>query len=58
VFVTFEGAFILARSLNDPGHMRAQLRVLRQLLETLLRHRSTPVAYIAELSHESISNAQ
>jgi TetR/AcrR family transcriptional regulator, transcriptional repressor for nem operon len=36
VFVTFEGAFILARSMNDTGHMRAQLRVLRQLLEALL----------------------
>lgn len=36
VFVTFEGAFILARSLGDPGHMRAQLRVLRQLVEALL----------------------
>jgi TetR/AcrR family transcriptional regulator, transcriptional repressor for nem operon len=36
VFVTFEGAFILARSMNDAGHMRAQLRVLRQLIEALL----------------------
>lgn len=36
VFVTFEGAFILARSLHDPGHMRAQLRVLRQTLELVL----------------------
>jgi TetR/AcrR family transcriptional repressor of nem operon len=58
VFVTFEGAFILARSLSDPGHMRAQLRVLRQLLEALLRHPSTPVAYIAALSHQNTSNAQ
>jgi TetR/AcrR family transcriptional regulator, transcriptional repressor for nem operon len=58
VFVTFDGAFILARSLNDPGRMRAQLRVLRQLLEALLRHPSTPVAYIAALSHQTISNAQ
>ena len=32
VFVTFEGAFLLARSTGDPGHMRAQLRVLRQLV--------------------------
>jgi TetR/AcrR family transcriptional repressor of nem operon len=39
VFVTFEGAFILARSMNDAGHMRAQLRVLRQLLEALLAPR-------------------
>lgn len=36
VFVTFEGAFILARSSNEPAHMRAQLRVLRQLLTVLL----------------------
>ena len=35
VFVTFEGAFILARSLRDPSHMRRQLRVLRQSLEVL-----------------------
>jgi TetR/AcrR family transcriptional repressor of nem operon len=35
VFVTFEGAFILSRSLNDPLHMRAQLTVLRHLLEAL-----------------------
>lgn len=41
VFVTFEGAFILARSMNDAGHMRAQLRVLRQLLEALLEPRPT-----------------
>lgn len=42
VFVTFEGAFILARSMNDAGHMRAQLRVLRQLLEALLEPRPAP----------------
>jgi TetR/AcrR family transcriptional repressor of nem operon len=36
VFVTFEGAFLLARSTDDPGHMRAQLRVLRQLMAALL----------------------
>ena len=35
VFVTFEGAFILSRSLNDPQHMRAQLTVHRHLLEAL-----------------------
>ena len=29
VFVTFEGAFLLARSTGRPGHMRAQLRTLR-----------------------------
>lgn len=37
VFVTFEGAFMLARTTGDPGRMRAQLRVLRELLEALLR---------------------
>ena len=36
VFVTFEGAFILARALGDTSRMRAQLRILRQTLETLL----------------------
>jgi TetR/AcrR family transcriptional repressor of nem operon len=36
VFVTFEGAFLLARSMGDPDHMRAQLRVLRQLVATAL----------------------
>lgn len=37
VFVTFEGAFLLCRSTGTPEHMRAQLRVLRQLLSGLLR---------------------
>lgn len=32
VFVTFEGAFILARTTGDPAHMRSQLQVLRQLV--------------------------
>jgi TetR/AcrR family transcriptional regulator, transcriptional repressor for nem operon len=36
VFVTFEGAFLLCRSTGDSGHMRAQLRVLRELFESLL----------------------
>jgi TetR/AcrR family transcriptional repressor of nem operon len=40
VFVTFEGAFLLARSTGDSGHMRAQLRILRQLIEALLSDRS------------------
>ncbi len=35
VFVTFEGAFIIARSLRDPSQMRRQLRVLRRSLEAL-----------------------
>jgi TetR/AcrR family transcriptional regulator, transcriptional repressor for nem operon len=36
VFVTFEGAFLLCRSTGENRHMRAQLTVLRQLLESLL----------------------
>jgi len=36
VFVTFEGAFILARATGDLGAMRAQLRILRQFLDALL----------------------
>lgn len=37
VFVTFEGAFLLARSTGDAGAMRTQLRTLRQLLGAILR---------------------
>jgi TetR/AcrR family transcriptional repressor of nem operon len=37
LFVTFEGAYLLARTTGDPGQMRAQLRTLRVLLEGLLR---------------------
>jgi TetR/AcrR family transcriptional repressor of nem operon len=36
VFVTFEGAFILARAMADTSHMRTQLKVLRQTLEIVL----------------------
>lgn len=36
LYTTFEGAFILCRTLEDPAAMRGQLRVLRQLLEALL----------------------
>ncbi len=36
VFVTFEGAFLLSRATGEPGHMRAQLGVLRRLLAGLL----------------------
>ena len=36
LFVTFEGAFLLCRSTGEPEHMRRQLRVLRQLVESLL----------------------
>ena len=37
LYTTFEGAFILCRTLRDPSAMRSQLRVLRQLLQALLR---------------------
>jgi TetR/AcrR family transcriptional regulator, transcriptional repressor for nem operon len=40
VFVTFEGAFILARSLRDGAHMRRQLRLVRMLLEQVFGVRS------------------
>jgi TetR/AcrR family transcriptional repressor of nem operon len=36
LYTTFEGAFILARTLDDKGAMKAQLQVLRQLVERLL----------------------
>jgi TetR/AcrR family transcriptional repressor of nem operon len=36
LYTTFEGAFILCRSLEDPAAMRAQLKVFRQLLEAFL----------------------
>ncbi len=36
VFVTFEGAFIRARTMEDGSHMRRQLALLRTLLELLL----------------------
>ncbi len=42
VFVTFEGAFILCRSTDESEHMRAQLTVLRQLVETLLATKAAP----------------
>lgn len=37
VWVTFEGAFLLARTTGEPSQMRRQLAVLRRLLESLLR---------------------
>ena len=37
LYTTFEGGFILCRTLDDRSAMRAQLRVYRQLLESLLR---------------------
>jgi len=36
LYTTFEGAFILCRTLEEPAAMRAQLRVFRQLVEALL----------------------
>ncbi len=36
VYVTFEGAFLLYRTTEDASAMRAQLQVLRQLVEHLL----------------------
>ena len=37
LYTTFEGGFILCRTLEDASAMRAQLRVFRQMLESLLR---------------------
>ena len=37
LFTTFEGAFLLCRSSDDPTHMRRQLATFRTLLEALLR---------------------
>lgn len=42
VFVTFEGSFLLARTTGDPGQMRRQLTVLRQLVESVLGVSATP----------------
>jgi TetR/AcrR family transcriptional repressor of nem operon len=36
VFVTFEGAYLLARTTGDPGQLRRQLAVLRRLVEAVL----------------------
>jgi TetR/AcrR family transcriptional repressor of nem operon len=35
LYVTFEGSYILCRTLQDTSGMRAQLGVFRQLLEAL-----------------------
>ncbi|MDZ5620779.1 TetR/AcrR family transcriptional regulator [Nocardioides bizhenqiangii] len=37
VFVTFEGAYLLARTTGDPTQMRRQLAVVRRLLESVLK---------------------
>ncbi len=39
LFTTFEGGYLLCRSLGSPEPMRAQLRVFRQLLAALLAAR-------------------
>jgi TetR/AcrR family transcriptional repressor of nem operon len=39
LYTTFEGAFILCRTLEDRSAMKAQLRVFRQLIEALLDRR-------------------
>ena len=39
LFATFEGGYLLCRSLGSPEPMRAQLRIFRQLLESLLAPR-------------------
>lgn len=48
VFVTFEGAFILSRSMNDSRHMGAQLTVLRHLIEHLLGRSASRTACDAD----------
>ena len=37
LYTTFEGGYILCRTVSDPAAMEAQLRVFRQLVESLLR---------------------
>jgi TetR/AcrR family transcriptional repressor of nem operon len=37
LFTTFEGGFILCRTLDDTAAMAAQLRIFRQLVEAMLR---------------------
>ncbi len=37
LYTTFEGTFILCRTYSDRSGMRAQLRIYRQLVESLLR---------------------
>jgi TetR/AcrR family transcriptional repressor of nem operon len=37
LYTTFEGGFVLCRTLQDPSAMGGQLRMFRQLVEALLR---------------------
>jgi TetR/AcrR family transcriptional regulator, transcriptional repressor for nem operon len=43
VVATFEGGFILARAMNDPAHLRAQLTHLRNYLELLFPAPARPL---------------
>jgi TetR/AcrR family transcriptional repressor of nem operon len=43
LFATFEGAYLMCRAQRSPEPMRAQLRVLRQLVEGLLAPARVPV---------------
>jgi TetR/AcrR family transcriptional repressor of nem operon len=42
VWVTFEGAYLLARATSDPSHLRRQLNVLRKLIAGQLEPASRP----------------
>lgn len=42
VWVTFEGAYLLARATSDPSHLRRQLNVLRKLIASRLEPASRP----------------
>jgi TetR/AcrR family transcriptional regulator, transcriptional repressor for nem operon len=44
LFVTFERSFILCRAMSDNRHMRAQLTILRQLVQALLTTASNETA--------------
>ena len=53
VCTTFEGAFILVRTLNDPELMRGQLAHLRHYLKLLFELEPGPL--LAERRHRSQS---
>ena len=42
LFTTFEGGFILSRTLENPSAMRSQLRIFRQLVEALIQRGHSP----------------
>ncbi len=58
VFVTFEGAFILSRAMDDRRYMRAQLTVLRQLVESLLAGRGGPAVDTRQFGENSVLRGQ